>query len=1378
MEPLDALLANLLPWALTALFILSSIPVEGTESPSFQEGTRGIHPQEDEPSLTKATSNYIDLDDELESLHTGGQLEWSVPLTNATGHPLSTPALADMDGDGTMEIAIASAADKVFLLDNDGRYRWNESYDHCKIEYPGEKTNDWALDYEPPPYFASIISPDINSGVEPDILVFGENCTLCLDRDALQKFYQGHYRHGHHLSTPCISDLEGGWDKEKWENEILFGTYCSDQGYLDAMEVDSGGIFREWLAPKNRTPIMTASVVAADLDGKPDRSPNALPPHPGEELDTEYVCSYPGVPLSIFTRNGTSVYLNPEYDQTLIVEDPETLVFGTPMVGNITGGPECEIIVPYCKGYGNWTNWTGGVKAYCHDGSSLWDHPIPIKGSGVCTSPAVCPIRFSEGQGGKKVLAFGSDDGHLYALDAATGDPLWSFDTGGRVLSSPAFCNLGRDDGPEIVIGSDSGMVFCLDADPSDGIDEGMSYPGDGPLSDVIWAYHAGSPIGISSPVIGDIDLDGQQEVVIGDSEGSVHCISAGSYSIRGQIDWPKFHYDLSNTGFFQTTGSFGVDITTLKVNVIAVDPGMTASYDLRIKNTGWDIGVRKDRYLVTIEDSLPIGWTAWLGPDGLTERSTQLEVQLAPSNSSEIQLNVQTPTDCPLMEMVRVNVSARLLAGLDILDTRTVLTIINAYAGIDIRLRSEDRSEVPASIIDSDWALLDNSKGTEFIIEAVVSNQGNTNDTYLLTLSPPDINNGWNWSFAGTGNLDSSATVPAPAFDGKDGPSEVSLPVKVQVPSGTSQAWNQRLRVTCSSQKRLSSGFGPLVVEDDIMLGLGKEGYRPFYLNDDRPYAMPNGLFKIEAFVWNPLDHQIRFDTELSFGAEGWNAVQPGPIYVPSMEHRSIDITVRAPSFSIGTQTYADLTLEMSMNGTYSVRFTKRAYLTIGAKDDFSISPEGVQHLELNPGRTGWVDMELISLSDTTLMVDPTISFEKKGWEFVIQDSKGSVASQLFLPGLSRCPFRLGMTPPVDSRIGDHDIELELRAGDRVHHINVAVSVRFLSDLAMLSEMGEPALSLRMGPEEERTISINYSNGWNTGGRIRLVLDSSDDPSDVQLFDARIEGFWFGNDLLAGSIEHDLTGEVDLSNLYPGRIYAHAADVKGNEGPPLKDLDLLLSPDYPVHILVHFRVRGREHLTSEDPIDFHLTARNINGTALGSFSMTLMVDYPDLTFMGLKGTEVFNGQGYHGLNDVTFGITNNGSTSSSEFLVRLTLDNGEVYEMMAVHHLSKGAHQFVTFDLRGVKGYHKATLEIDPDNDVLESRDQFMDYGINDNNLYTNCTIIGENVNDIDPQTSLLIYIVTFDIVLVMIIIIGTIIISRSRKKPSNIGNDSHQEE
>jgi outer membrane protein assembly factor BamB len=57
------------------------------------------------------------------------------------------------------------------------------------------------------------------------------------------------------------------------------------------------------------------------------------------------------------------------------------------------------------------------------------------------------------------LVYFGSNDGRLYAIDAATGEPRWSHTTGGAVRTSPAVA-----DGL-VVFGSDDGYVYCLAAD-------------------------------------------------------------------------------------------------------------------------------------------------------------------------------------------------------------------------------------------------------------------------------------------------------------------------------------------------------------------------------------------------------------------------------------------------------------------------------------------------------------------------------------------------------------------------------------------------------------------------------------------------------------------------------------------------------------------------------------------------------------------------------------------------------------------------------------------------------------------------------------------------------------------------------------------------
>jgi outer membrane protein assembly factor BamB len=54
------------------------------------------------------------------------------------------------------------------------------------------------------------------------------------------------------------------------------------------------------------------------------------------------------------------------------------------------------------------------------------------------------------------VLYIGSDDGHLYAVNAQNGTKLWDFATGGPIISSPAY-----SDGL-IYVGSNDGNMYAI----------------------------------------------------------------------------------------------------------------------------------------------------------------------------------------------------------------------------------------------------------------------------------------------------------------------------------------------------------------------------------------------------------------------------------------------------------------------------------------------------------------------------------------------------------------------------------------------------------------------------------------------------------------------------------------------------------------------------------------------------------------------------------------------------------------------------------------------------------------------------------------------------------------------------------------------------
>ncbi|MFH0769659.1 MAG: PQQ-binding-like beta-propeller repeat protein, partial [Chloroflexota bacterium] len=51
----------------------------------------------------------------------------------------------------------------------------------------------------------------------------------------------------------------------------------------------------------------------------------------------------------------------------------------------------------------------------------------------------------------------GSEDNHLYAVNAITGEEIWNISTGGKVTSSPALA-----DGI-VYIGSDDGNLYAIE---------------------------------------------------------------------------------------------------------------------------------------------------------------------------------------------------------------------------------------------------------------------------------------------------------------------------------------------------------------------------------------------------------------------------------------------------------------------------------------------------------------------------------------------------------------------------------------------------------------------------------------------------------------------------------------------------------------------------------------------------------------------------------------------------------------------------------------------------------------------------------------------------------------------------------------------------
>ncbi|MCD6482093.1 MAG: PQQ-binding-like beta-propeller repeat protein, partial [Thermoplasmata archaeon] len=242
------------------------------------------------------------------------------------------------------------------------------------------------------------------------------------------------------------------------------------------------------------------------------------------------------------------------YFQHVIVHMADSVKFGSSAaVSNMSGNVTLEIFT----GSDEVVNFFPEINATarglwrCFDAYGNILFAIDTNTDEARSSPAIADI---DGDGIKEVVA-GTTSG--WFVEVMEGDDFeWTFPAmwDGPVYSgpyvwhsSPALVDANSEvDGMEVFIGNNPyKSVWCFDGDNSDGIDDGITindayFPwGKGPLGnegiewDVIWVYNTTGRV-IASPAVDDIDGDGVDDVVIGDTTGTLYILNA----IDGSLEW------------------------------------------------------------------------------------------------------------------------------------------------------------------------------------------------------------------------------------------------------------------------------------------------------------------------------------------------------------------------------------------------------------------------------------------------------------------------------------------------------------------------------------------------------------------------------------------------------------------------------------------------------------------------------------------------------------------------------------------------------------------------------------------------------------------------------------------------------------------------
>ncbi len=162
------------------------------------------------------------------------------------------------------------------------------------------------------------------------------------------------------------------------------------------------------------------------------------------------------------------------------------------------------------------------------------------------SSPAIGDM---DGDGYNDV-AIGTESGMLYIYTSS--DDGWNgYASGGPVRSSPALADLDGDGLLDVIYGSLDGKVYAkrYDGADIDGWTKGITLDESG-----YWPVE-------SSPVVGDLDSDGEYEIVVGCNNGNIYALHARgrdntdtNNQKTGPIQWvkcciPKGSYDARVTG-------------------------------------------------------------------------------------------------------------------------------------------------------------------------------------------------------------------------------------------------------------------------------------------------------------------------------------------------------------------------------------------------------------------------------------------------------------------------------------------------------------------------------------------------------------------------------------------------------------------------------------------------------------------------------------------------------------------------------------------------------------------------------------------------------------------------------------------------------------